>query len=598
MDAALEKRLDVLLDKARSWAGEEFSVDTMDPVAKLMLAAVLSESQSIKDTLDSLGERVADFYLENFIPRNRVGPMPALAIVEPFFKQQKMAEGTMIESGAVFTYKMPQAKQPLSYIPIFRTYALPVNELYWLAGSGFHVQDSSRRINMTKEKGNILWLGINSAAEIDCLKGLSLLFRKTGGVSPVKISVGNSGHELSFASMDRMAEIEMVEPFDAQQSSECMFSFMKEWRETLLEMQEISLIYLTDPIRDRDLFKPKPYPSVFQFCLMSEDLDAIKANTLWLKIVFPDGYQLPEECEVIVNAFPVANIDVCQVILTQASPVAKLQKQDDSFFLSVLETSNHARQEGFDLERDEYIIRDFEANCYHDGDLYRDVRNLYHHFVEDYYAFQGYNGIKDGELLKQLREAFNKIGKSVGSQNEKFKFDSGTYAMKNINQTSKSAATKVSYITTKGRLGNAPRDGDKLENKRHLALEKDVRVVVSACCGRDKMTADERYEQMRYFTLTGDRLYTKMDIDAYLRKEIMSEFGVEEFPRIGIKITVQGAGGSETLRRGIYIDILFKDNKNYNRAQDVAFAAKMQQRIINKSCLSMPVIVKLVNLEG
>ena len=598
MDAVLEKKLDALLDKARSWTGEEFSVKTMDPVAKLMLAAVLSESQTIKDSLDGLGERVADFYLEDFIPRNRVGAIPALAIVEPVFKQQKMAEGAVIESGAVFTYKIPQAKLPLSYIPVFRTYALPINELYWLAGSGYHAQDSTRHVNMTKEKGNVLWLGINSAAEIVCLKGLSLLFKGTGGISPVKISVGNTGRELSFASMDRMSEIEMVEPFDAQQSSESMFSFLKEWRETLLDMQEISLIYLTDPVRDRDLFKPKPYPSVFQFCLMSEELDAIKTNTLWLKIEFPDDYHLPEEFEAVVNAFPVANVDVCQVILTQASPVAKLQKQDDSFFLSVLEASNQARKEGFDLERDEYIIRDFDANCYHDGDLYRDVRNLYHHFVEDYYAFLGYNGIRDGELLKQLREAFNRIGKSVGSQNEKFKYDSGTYAMKNINHTSKSAATKVSYLTTKGRLGNAPRVGDKLENKRHPALDKDVRVVVSACCGRDKMTADERYEQMRYFTLTGDRLYTKMDIDAYLRKEIMSEFGEEEFYRIDIKITVQGAGGSEALRRGVYIDILFKDKKNYNRAQEASFAVRMQQRINNKACLSMPVIVKLVNLEG
>lgn len=598
MDAVLEKKLDALLDRARSWTGEDFSVKTMDPVAKLMLAAVLNESQTIKDSLDGLGERVADFYLEDFIPRNRVGAIPALAVVAPVFKQQKMAEGTFIESGAFFTYKISQAKQPLSYIPIFRTYALPVNELYWLAGSGYHVKDSTSHVNMTKEKGNVLWLGINSDAEIDCMKGLSLLFKGTGGVSPVRITVGNTGRELSFASMDRMSEIEMVEPFDAQQASECMFSCLKEWRETLLDMQEISLVYLTDPVRDRDLFKPKPYPSVFQFCLMSEELDAIKANTVWLKIEFPEDYQLPEECEVIVNAFPVANVEVNQVILTQASPVAKLQKQDDSFFLSVLETSNQARQEGFDLERDEFIIRDFDANCYHDGDLYRDVRNLYHHFVEDYYAFQGYNGIKDGELLKQLREAFNKIGKSVGSQNEKFKYDSGTYAMKNINNASKSAATKVSYLTTKGRLGNAPRVGDKLENKRHPALDKDVRVVVSACCGRDKMTADERYEQMRYFTLTGDRLYTKMDIDAYLRKEIMSEFGEEEFSRIDIKISVQGAGGAETLRRGVYVDILFKDKKNYNRAQEASFAVRMKQRINNKACLSMPVIVELVNLEG
>ena len=136
-----------------------------------------------------------------------------------------------------------------------------------------------------------------------------------------------------------------------------------------------------------------------------------------------------------------------------------------------------------------------------------------------------------------------------------------------------------------------------MENRKHPALEKDLRVVVSACCGKDKMSADERYEQMRYFTLTKDRLFTKMDIDAFLRKEIMSEFGAGEFSRIDIRISVQGAGGAESLRRGLYIDVMFKDKKNYNRATEESFAARMQQKITNKACISMPVTVSLVNLE-
>jgi hypothetical protein len=152
-------------------------------------------------------------------------------------------------------------------------------------------------------------------------------------------------------------------------------------------------------------------------------------------------------------------------------------------------------------------------------------------------------------------------------------------------------------MTTRGEAGNQPKEGMMLENRNHPAFEQKVRVVVSACCGRDKATADDRYELLRYYTLTQDRLYTKMDIDAYLRKEIMHKFGSEEFPRILIDIQVAGMDGPASLRRGLYIDIKFKDRKNYDKAVAESFATRMQQRIGDKSCLSMPVKVGLVNME-
>ena len=78
------------------------------------------------------------------------------------------------------------------------------------------------------------------------------------------------------------------------------------------------------------------------------------------------------------------------------------------------------------MSAEEFVIRDFDAHCYHHGDLYRDIRNLYNHFIEDYYAFIEYNGLKDGQDIKRLKELVNKIAKSVGEKNDKFKYDSGT----------------------------------------------------------------------------------------------------------------------------------------------------------------------------
>jgi hypothetical protein len=169
--------------------------------------------------------------------------------------------------------------------------------------------------------------------------------------------------------------------------------------------------------------------------------------------------------------------------------------------------------------------------------------------------------------------------------------------MKNIRQQNPSSSVKVSYITTQGKIGNTPQvGGEDMENKKVPGIEQKVPVIVSATGGADRASVDHRLQLLRYYSLTNDRLYTKMDIDAFLRKEIVAEFR-EEHTRIFIKINIEGAGGATKLQRGLYIDIEFKDKKNYERAVSISFDKLMQQRIMNKSCISMPIFVELKNLE-
>lgn len=597
MDREIESKLAAVLTQLKAWSTPGIDEASLDPVLKIMLVALLYETQKIEDRLASLPERIASRFCEDFVPRKNVSAMPAIAVLEPTFMKEKMEDCVVVDHNSRFVYHTNERGIILSFVPLFRNLAVPVDRAYWLTKNCFSSRDMSKKMSVQQMQCNVLWLGLNTAAEIDCLNGFSILFRNTRGVFPVRISASDGVRDLSFATMNEFEDIEMVDPFDAQQTSRTMFSFFQEWKEALLGLKEEALVYITDSVKDRDLFKPGNYPSVFQYCFLTEEIENIQKGTLWLKVEFPDGFCIPEDCQVILNAFPVVNVNVDHVVLTSSNPIAKLQKSENSFFLEVLGPSNKSRKDGFDIEEDEYLIRDFDASCYHDGDLYRDVRTLYHHFVEDYYAFIEYHGIRDGEAIMQLRETLNRIGKSVGTLNQKFLFDSGVYAMRNINHNPQPSTTRVSYMTTQGRLGNQPKGGEVMENKKTPGFNKEVSIVVSACCGRDKATSDQRYEQLRYYTLTQDRLYTKMDIDAFLRKEIMAEFGQQEFSRIFIKISVEGAGGEKGLQRGLYVDIEFKDRKNYERAVTNSFATRMQQAIVGRSCLSMPVSVELVNLE-
>ena len=595
MDVDLQKRINEAVIALGQLSAQPIDFNQMDPIAKMMIVALVCEAQKIQDYADGATERIVDRFCTDFIPRQKVEAMPAVCLLRPELKDRSDTAIVNIGSGAEFSYKKEGIKVPLNYIPLFNTALLPHKGLYLL--NHRRMRDGMNAIDISMEKPNQAWIGIQTNAELNSMRGISMLIKGTNGMTPEHVYVATANQELDFSTMLEMENIEMAEPFDAQQSSEQFFSLIESWKESLLNISDGAILYITDEVVDRDLFKPRQFPRSFQQWLESDVLDYFKPATIWLRLDFPEGYVVPDSFDVVLGVLPVTNIDVCSLMLTQAQPIAKLQQHDESFFLRILETSTNANREGFNMTKDEIIVRDFDARCYDNGDLYRDVRNLYNRFIDDYYAFIEYNGIKDGEVLKQLRETINRLGKSVGQQNENFKFDSGTYAMKNMNQYPPTLSTRVSFITTMGRIGNAPRAGELMENKREPALEQKVGILVSAMGGTDKATADERYELLRYFALTNDRLYTRMDIDAFLRKEILAEFGKEEFRRIFIKMSVEGAAGGNNLQRGLYIVIEFKDRKNFQHAQRMAFDRLLQQRIRNRSCIAMPIIITLKNLE-
>lgn len=602
MDIELERKIVELTEYLKEISTDSLNYQMMDPIARMMLVALLHESQKIQDTIDSVSEKILDHFCENFIPRKNVNAMPAVALVAPSFKKGKDSETTVVNSGVSFTYKNAGSKTAIEYLPLFKNTLIPYDEVYVITKN--RMTSNTKTIEVSIEKDNIVWVGINTKSELESLKGFSLFIKGCDTVIPKKISVlSNDTTELQFCSMHRLEDIDMLEPFDAQQATGKFMSILKYWKELLQDLHNGSLYYITDEIKDRDVFKRKTFPRFFQNWLENEVLDCFNENTLWLQIEYPENYVVPENCSVILNTLPIVNISVNTVTLTQSSPIAKLQKQEDSFFVQVLETSNSTHKQGFGMSSEEIVIRDFDAACYNNGDLYRDVRNLYNHFVEDYYAFIEYNGLKDGEDIKRLKELINKIGKSVGSQNHKYNFDSGTYVMKNINQYPPTLSTKVSYITTQGEIGNSLQvfpEGEKdhkLECKKMPVIEQNVPVVIGAIGGRDKADADSRYEQVRYYSLTNDRLYTKMDIEAYVRKELVSIYGKEEFKRIYIKTCIEGVGGSNSVQRGLYIDIEFKDKKNFSKAVEYCIKERLQQKISNKSCISMPIIVGIKSLE-
>ena len=577
MDIIIQQQIDELVAELR---GSEASLS--DPVAKLMVATLLHQVQKIKDEVERLPERVAERLCSTFVPKNKIDAVPAVCLVQPAVKVRKDAAPHTLADGAFFSFKV-DTRLSLSYYPLFRSMLLPVAGKYLLSPSGLRTPQGFTPVR-AGAKG-MVWLGLEVPAEVETLR---------------HASVGRADAELAFATAGSLDSIPMAEPFDSQQATPDFMATLATWRRAVSGGDDASLVFITDPLRDRDVFRLRDYPRTFGQVLESADLEQFGNNVLWVLFDFGPDCELAADVDIIPNVLPVANVALNSVTLTQSSPIEKLNKTDGSFFFSVLETPLAAQHQGFSISKEEFVIRDFDTAVYNPANLYKDVRNLYNRFIDDYHAFVGYHALKDGESIRSLREMVNRIGKSVqGVPDVKNRFDEGTYAMRVISAGADTATSiKVQYLTTFGRLGNTPKAGAVMENKKDAALEKDVAVVTSATCGEDKADADRLYEMLRYYTLTADRLYTRMDIDAFLRMQLLAEFGKEEIKRIAYDISVQGAPGPTGLQRGLYIDIRFKDEKNFRKATAMSLDRKLRHLIEDRSCLTMPVIVTLYTLEN
>jgi len=591
MDNHTQQNIDALVVELKN-----MGANINDPVSKLMAVTLLHQIQKIKDEIDSIPTRIIERLCNTFVPKEKIDAIPAISLVQPSVKAKRDIMPHLMADGTFFSYKI-DTKHSLSFYPLFKTLLLPFVKSYLMTPAGLRSDESYTQIQSGK-KGQV-WLGLEISSEVETLENVSFLIKGTDGTIPQRISASSSSSELIFTCADNMNSLIMMEPFDSQQMDSHNLSVISHWQNILSQSEYGRLIYITDPIKDRDLFKCKAYPKVFQQSLESTDLDRFAENTLWLLFDFGDEYEVPDSIEIIPNVVPVVNVDINTVTLTQSSPVSKLTKNDGSYFLAALETPLSLQKQGFSVNEEDFVIRDFDSRSYNPENLIKDVRNLYNHFIEDYYAFVEYHSLKDGELVRSLRETVNKVGKSVmANADGQNRFDEGVYAMRNIKLIGQTAPVKVSYLTTTGRRGNMPQTGQTMENKKDAALDKDVNVVISATGGEDRATADQMYELLRYYTLTSDRLYTKMDIDAFIRLQIIKEFGKDESKRISYKISIAGAAGPAKLQRGLYIDISFKDSKNYQKALSMSFDRKLHRQILDKSCIAMPIIVNLLLIES
>ena len=86
MDIELEKRIKEAVEVLQQLSAEPINFHEMDPIAKMMLVAMVGEIQKVLDYVDDVNQRLVERFCTDFIPRQKVDAMPAICLLHPMLK--------------------------------------------------------------------------------------------------------------------------------------------------------------------------------------------------------------------------------------------------------------------------------------------------------------------------------------------------------------------------------------------------------------------------------------------------------------------------------------------------------------------------------
>ena len=132
MDIDVEKKVNDAIEQLQKLSIENIDFGQMDPVAKMMLIALINETQKIQDYIDGTAQRIVERFCSDFIPYEKVEAVPAITLINPMFKPKKDTGIIDVGHGVTFTYKTNNSKLPLNYIPLFNSALIPYSDLYIL----------------------------------------------------------------------------------------------------------------------------------------------------------------------------------------------------------------------------------------------------------------------------------------------------------------------------------------------------------------------------------------------------------------------------------------------------------------------------------
>lgn len=477
---------------------EEQRISLADPVAKMMLVAMAHQSCEIERRIDETSEKLASRFSDEILLNTNIQALPAVTIAHIGNGNESMPY--ILDENDYFSYK----KNKCNYRPIYRTRIVP-GQITACIIANTMLQTATQPIKATwpdSRHKDELWIAYRAENEVTTLEDVTIALTHPLPTEGLMAEVGDVAvpmHPLMDENPCTLNSNFMLQEF---------------WKKSIVNQN--LWLYKFGQCQNARVLHRGEIPVWIRDSFDSDILDPLVGQEyLWIRIKSDEGISLPLDTVMLLNCTPLVNYDIQDVKLNYSEPIQSLENEKTgSYFIGVVQNAELTK---------EYFIRDFDVTQYDNERIREDITSLYHHYVNDYFAFVDNNALHDGATLRSLRQSMMQVYDSLDE------FRSGTlrpyrgaYAIRNPRNNQQPIV--VSYFTTNGARGNELRVGTKLTASN--AAVGDVEVLLNAMGGRDKVNDwHTKQELARYTVNSNDRIFTRIDLIQYCKVEFMRAFG-------------------------------------------------------------------------
>lgn len=494
----------------RALEQDEQRISLSDPVAKMMLVAMAHQSCEIERKMDQTVTRLSEKFCDQVLQRSNLQAQPAVSVVN--IGNGREYAPYYIDENDTFTYKAAKC----NFRPIFRSRIVP-GRIIACFMNNMLLQPNSTPMKATwpdnRHKDEI-WLAFDAAGEVNTLEDAIIAFSHPLPSDMLMAEVGDVQIPMSLVMED------------TPRTLNSNFMLMEFWKKSLVYYG--LWLYRFGKCSNKRTLHRGEIPAWIMDSYAQEIIEPLVGNRyLWIRIKASKEISLPLNTAILLNSIPVVNYDIQDVKLSYSEPIQRLENDKTStFFLDVVQNQEQAQ---------EFFIRDFDVCQYDNERIREDITNLYHHYVNDYFAFVDSNSLHDGATLRSLRQSMMMVYDSLDEyRSGNTRPYGGAYAIRNPRNNQQPMV--LTYFTTNGERGNLLRRGGRLTSTN--AAVGDVEALIDATGGRNKIRdIKTRKELAKHLVNSNDRLFTKIDLLQYCRMEFMRAFGEEAIGNCNISLS-------------------------------------------------------------
>ena len=562
MDAKVKQRV---AEMQQALDPEEQHLSLSDPVAKMMLVAMAHQSCELERKMEQTSDRLAVRFSDEILKSSGMMALPAVTVAHIGNGPENMAY--YLNENDTFTYKPTGC----SYKPIFRSRILPGNIAACFMNDML-LQPGANPIPATwpdaRHKDEV-WLAYDALGETKTMEDVTFVVSHPFPKSGLTAEVGDVTMPLTLL-MDDM-------PCTLNSN----FMLTGYWKRSLVHHNV--WLYRFGKCPNKRVLRRSEIPAWIRDAYEPEMLETFVGHQyLWIRIKADCPCALPLDTTILFNCVPLANYDIHNVKLSYTEPLQSLENERmGCFFAGVAQEADIAQ---------EYFIRDFDVSQYDNERIREDITSMYHHFVNDYYAFVDINALHDGATLRSLRQSMMQVYNSLESfQTERSRPYGGVYAIRNPWYSQQPIV--ITYYTCNGDRGNALIAGGKLEPSKTATGE--VEALFGAVGGRDKMNGKMAKQELARFEVScHDRLFTRMDLIQYCRLELMRAFGDEAANLCKLALEDGNMVVDDHIEKCVAVKFFFASENLRNAVLSSDFFSYLQINIDLRKSFAWNVIVK------